>query len=256
MYRVVGWSERYETSESRKRRRLDWVAVPNQWDSRAYLAIVKLPDGAAILGAWMLILEVASRTPERGLLAEDGIALTAEDIAAKVRIPVKVISRALDVLSSPLIGWLESAATPADHAATPADDAATPADHAGVPVLPNSTIPYRTEQNKECRGMPARRHAAAPAYPPEYETWWTTYRVLGSVGGKLPALRAWERLSEEDRAALLERTRAYIARRAAASARGLHIPFAPHGSTFLHQRRWDDAFAADPTAAGEGRRTQ
>lgn len=161
MYRVVGWSERYETSESRKRRRLDWVAVPNQWDSRAYLAIVKLPDGAAILGAWMLILEVASRTPERGLLAEDGIALTAEDIAAKVRIPVKVISRALDVLSSPLIGWLESAATPADHAATPADDAATPADHAGLPVLPNHTLPNHTLPDKTGAARPSPAEVTA-----------------------------------------------------------------------------------------------
>lgn len=110
----------------------------------------------------------------------------------------------------------------------------------------------------EASSPPKRRRApavkVAPVYPPEFETWWGIYRVLGNPGGKLAALRAWQQLPEDDRIALPERTRAYIGRRAGASSRGVHIPFAPHGSTFINGRRWDDVFAADITDTERGKR--
>lgn len=157
-YFIPDWATRYETSESRKRRRLEWVAIPNQWDSRAYIAIAQRRDATAILGAWMLILEVASRMPMRGRLEEDGTPLTAQDIAHKVRVPAQDIARAIAVLSDPAIGWI---AIDPEPAATPADDAATPADHAGLPVLPNHTLPNHTLPDKTGAARPSPAEVTA-----------------------------------------------------------------------------------------------
>jgi len=147
VYRITDWDRRYETSESRKRKRLDWVAVPNRWDSCGYLAIAALPDGPAVFGAWVLILEVASRCDVRGTLAEGGRGLTPEMIAAKVRMPVKTIRRALEVLCSEDIAWIASDNLPLP-AGTPADAAGTPADRAGNLPLHNQTLPNPTGQDR------------------------------------------------------------------------------------------------------------
>lgn len=108
MLTIVDWNERYEKSDTRKCKDMKWVPVPNRWDSIGYLAIMDLPDALAVMGAWMLILEVASRCEHRGILAEAGQPLTPAMIAAKVRAPLKGINRAIDVLSSPAISWISN----------------------------------------------------------------------------------------------------------------------------------------------------
>jgi hypothetical protein len=69
--------------------------------------VIALDDGLAVFGAWNLILQVAGKCKQRGLLTADtGRPLTAQDIAMKTGAPAAVIERALQVLASEEVGWL------------------------------------------------------------------------------------------------------------------------------------------------------
>jgi hypothetical protein len=106
-YRIRDWRQRFETPESRKCKALNWVAVPNKHDGLGYRRLLRTPDGPAIYGAWVAILAVASKCPTRGVLADEAGPLSAADISLKCDFPEELIARALGVLSSAEIGWLE-----------------------------------------------------------------------------------------------------------------------------------------------------
>lgn len=134
VYSITEWSENYENHETRKRKTLFWVLVPNGHDSLGFCEIMENPNGMEIFGAWILILQVASRCQTRGILTNNrGKPYTAQDIAKKTRSDPLKIAAAMKTLVA--VGWIsadeagESADTPASHADTPASvgkvDAAT-----------------------------------------------------------------------------------------------------------------------------------
>jgi hypothetical protein len=102
--RVPNW-ERYEPADSRKCRVMQWVAVPINHDGLGYLELMARPDGVRMIGAWLLILQIAARCPVRGLLITDsGRVLRAREIALKTRASESDISDAIQALMAN--GWL------------------------------------------------------------------------------------------------------------------------------------------------------
>lgn len=106
-YRVRNWESHFENSQSRKYTTVSWVPMPNKHDGKSLRRLMKMPDGLALYGAWVLIVQVASKCPKRGILADDDGPLTAEDIALKCNASEEQIQHALNVLSSQEIGWIE-----------------------------------------------------------------------------------------------------------------------------------------------------
>lgn len=214
---------------------------------------------------WYEMLWLMAGNSRRGYLERQGRPMTPEEIAAAAALPLETVIEAIPKLLADGIPGIEQG-TGIWYSRRMAADAhkaelcsAAGRDGGGSPLLttsPHSLDPEtRTQNPYKPKGRLYRSPIkVAPVYPPEFETWWGIYRVLGNPGGKLAALRAWQQLPEDDRIALPERTRAYIGRRAGASSRGVHIPFAPHGSTFINGRRWDDVFAADITDTERGKR--
>ena len=156
-YSIAEWDSLYENHETRKRKTLFWVLVPNGHDSLGFCEIMERDDGLEVFGAWNLILQIASRCSSRGLLVNNkGRAYSARDIAKKGRTREASIENALGVLVE--IGWLSvegepdkpqatpkpkktragksaaSAATPAASADIAADRAGTSADRAASPA--------------------------------------------------------------------------------------------------------------------------
>jgi len=113
-YRIRDWNGRFETAESRKVKRLNWVAVPNKQDGGGRRHLLKLPDGPALFGAWNALIQVASRCPERGLLMDDIGPLDAHELEVRTDIPAELFDRLFDVLTDPKnrILWLETANLP------------------------------------------------------------------------------------------------------------------------------------------------
>lgn len=134
-FQIKDWGLLYENNRTRGMKRMLWVPVPNKLDGEGYTELVSHPSGAAHLGAWLVILQVASRCDPRGALVRgNGQPHTSESLARMSRLPSQVFDEAIPRLLS--IGWLE---------AIPQDGAEIPQDGAG------STHPTDYEGRKEGR---------------------------------------------------------------------------------------------------------
>jgi len=107
VYRIKNWDELYENNRTRILKVMHWIPVPNKHDGDGYLTLVERKNGAAYLGAWLAILQVASKCQERGtLMRGDGTPHTAESIARITRISADTIEAALEILTNEC-KWLE-----------------------------------------------------------------------------------------------------------------------------------------------------
>lgn len=107
-YTIRNWDDLFENAQSRKCNQLRWVLVRNKHDGKSYRRLIQMPNGPALYAAWVLMLQVASKCPTRGVLADEDGPLDADDLAAKTGCPVELFAEAFEVLSSPRIGWLDS----------------------------------------------------------------------------------------------------------------------------------------------------
>jgi hypothetical protein len=120
-YRIKDWDQHFETTESRRVQHARWVPMPNKQDGKGYRRIAQHKKGVEIFCAWTLMLQIASKMPVRGVLADHDGPLDAEDIAAKTGFPIRIFDLALEFLSDPRVGWLvtdrpnpQSSAEPAE----------------------------------------------------------------------------------------------------------------------------------------------
>ena len=106
IYRVRDWDLHFENNRTRELRRLAWVPVPNKHDGDGYNELIDRRNGAAMLGAWIAIVQVASKCDPRGTLMRDGVnPHTPHSLARKTRLPATCFEAAIPVLMQ--IGWLE-----------------------------------------------------------------------------------------------------------------------------------------------------
>jgi len=130
IFTVKDWDSLFENHASRKLKGLGWVPIPNSHDSIAYCRMMARKDGPEIFAAWILIVQLASRCTDRGILASsDGRAYGPDEMAVKTRGPERIFSLALPYLCQ--VGWMNSEpslAESADVAAESADVAAESAD--------------------------------------------------------------------------------------------------------------------------------
>lgn len=108
LYRITNWGSLFENNRTRELKKLDWVPVPNKHDGDGYALVMEQPDGPALIGAWLAILQVASKCDERGTLMRDTkIPHDPASIARQSRFPRDVIERALAFFSSREMQWLK-----------------------------------------------------------------------------------------------------------------------------------------------------
>jgi len=145
---IANWS-RFEASDSRKCKVMQWVAVPINHSGLGYLEIMAHPDGIRMIGGWLLILQVAAQCPTRGLLvADSGRILGAREIALKTRAPEEDITSCIALLLQN--GWIEEVESSGHHP-----------DAVGTP----SGLQDRTGQDKT--GQDKTRNARAPDPDPD-----------------------------------------------------------------------------------------
>lgn len=105
-YRITNWDKTYENNRSRELKEAAWFPCPNVFDGDGYCYMIDGKDGPAAYAGWILILAVASRCKPRGVLTQTtGQPHTAQTIATKVRVAVRVIEIAIS--RSLHTAWLE-----------------------------------------------------------------------------------------------------------------------------------------------------
>lgn len=94
--KVKNWDMLYENNRSRQIKRHTWFAMPNDFGSETYAAIIDHPDGAAHFGCLVACLMVASSSFPRGsLVRQNGEPHEAKSLARLTRLPESLFSEAL-----------------------------------------------------------------------------------------------------------------------------------------------------------------
>lgn len=146
LYRVRNWDSLFENAQSRKCARLNWVSVPNKHDGAGYRRLISAENGPAMYGVWVLILQVASKCPMRGVLADEDGPFDAEDLSHKTGCSAELFSTTLETLCKPRIHWLEAEQVGDDWQLTP-----TLLPQRPIVSSLNRTEPDRTEPNRKTR---------------------------------------------------------------------------------------------------------
>jgi hypothetical protein len=164
LYKIREWDRHFEVAQTRKVDRMNWVALPVKHDGLGFRRIMAMPDGAAIYGAWVLLLQVAAKCPTRGVLADENGPLDIDDLEMKTGCASKVFSAALKVLTSNRIGWILVAEYQQDGSQLPLQDRTDKTDITGQD---NTDL---TSPKGDC--------------PPELSAWidwWNGLKLLGLV---------------------------------------------------------------------------
>ncbi len=107
LYSIRNWDQRYENNRSRKIKNIEWVMVPNDLNSEGYIEIMSHDNGMAIYSCWIILLSVASKCKQRGILRRsNGKPHDPASLAQLSRTKVPDWCAALQFLAH--LGWLDS----------------------------------------------------------------------------------------------------------------------------------------------------
>lgn len=105
LFLVHEWNKHFENNRTRELVYLDWVPIPNKMDGDGYTQLMDHQDGMEHFGAWVLIVEVASKCDPRGILLRGGnIPHDHRSLARVTRGSLRVFEAAIPRLLE--IGWL------------------------------------------------------------------------------------------------------------------------------------------------------
>lgn len=97
-YRIKNWNKHYENNRTRELKTMQWVPIPNKLDDNGYTILMENENGAALFGAWIACVEIASRCEPRGTLLQDpDDPHTFASIARISRMPKELIEKMFDV---------------------------------------------------------------------------------------------------------------------------------------------------------------
>jgi hypothetical protein len=86
---------------------LAWVAVKTKHDGKGFRRLMMHDHGQAIYCAFLLMVQVAAKCTNHGILADEDGPLSYEDLEVKTGCPTKVFREATDVLSGKGIEWVQ-----------------------------------------------------------------------------------------------------------------------------------------------------
>jgi hypothetical protein len=134
LLRIVDWSVHYENNRTRDLKRMEWVPIPNKMDGDGYTALMEHPNGCTHLGAWLALVQIASKCKVRGtLIRDDGSPHDARSLSRISRIPAPIFEEAIPRFINDL-HWLEG--IPQEGAGMSQAPAGIPQEGAGMSQAP------------------------------------------------------------------------------------------------------------------------
>ncbi len=93
-FRIVEWESKFESDST------EFVRLPIMFDDESYQRLMQLKDGASVFGCFVLTLEVAAISEQRGTF-------TRPQVLTHSLVDPVAIENAIEVLSSPEFNWIE-----------------------------------------------------------------------------------------------------------------------------------------------------
>lgn len=162
LLKIRDWEHHFENNRTRELKSLGWVPLPNRQDGDGYTELLDHKDGASHYGAWVAIVQVASRCDPRGTLLRDAKKPhDATSLSRMTRFPKQIVQSAIERLIS--IGWLEAVETEAD---TAKEDSIGSQDDAVIPHLPAVAPQDAALNGREGNGIERREKKGTEAASP------------------------------------------------------------------------------------------
>lgn len=183
-YSVTKWDEFFENNRTKGMVQMRWVPIPNKHDGEGFTDLIGRPNGMALYGAWILILQVASKCDKRGVLMKsNGAPHTAASIARQSRGNEKAIEQALPVLVE--IGWLECKECNVNSDEGLSNPAVCPQSSGSLPA----PIPHVADEGREGKGIEGKEgkedSANAPCHASDFKKAWN------ELPPPFPKVRDW-----------------------------------------------------------------
>jgi hypothetical protein len=107
--RVKDWDTYFERAQTRRiDGPLSWVAIPTKQDGLKFSRLLARQNGLQCLGAFILLVEIGAKCVTRGVFLGSGCTpLTVRDFSRITGVAVREFTKALEVLTSNEIGWIE-----------------------------------------------------------------------------------------------------------------------------------------------------
>lgn len=180
LYQINGWRDLYETNETRKLKSLLWVKVPNKMDGLSFKLLAKRPDACEIFSAWILMLQIASKSDPRGDLAHNGIPLSPGEMGEITGFPGEIFVKALEFLSSKKMGWI-SVISP--HPETPGENPDAPGKSPATPPVEEGRE-WNGREEKGMEGKETRAQGISEIAKAAYDAYPDTAKKDGRPTGK------------------------------------------------------------------------
>jgi hypothetical protein len=107
LYVVPNWDRDFENSKSKCTENCTFVCIGNHFDGKKIRRLARHEHGQQLHGAFLEIVQVASKCPWRGVLLDADGPIGARDLADKTLFPEEGFTLAFEELCKPFIGLLE-----------------------------------------------------------------------------------------------------------------------------------------------------
>lgn len=244
---ITAWATTFETAESRKKiRAMQWFACPSGCESNGFLTLAGLgAEGAQALGIFMALCQGYSgkfkvENRDGCFKKTAGKAMSLGEIAALIRMDKALVIKAVELLSSEDVGWLEWV------------DLTSSDPHPDAIRMPSGVHPdYST--GEESTGEDKTVHDTGnsprgdsgdllsgmmPVKADHFDMFW---EIMPTKKGKGAAMKAFREASKKHPPDfIIRRTAFYIADEQAKYRRD-PAKYSPlHPATWLNQGRFDD----------------
>ena len=232
MIRIKHWNETFENADTRKRQRLGWFLCPTGTDSAGYLELMSHGErGIRAFAVFTAICQWSATCLPlvRGSCARsDGRPMSARQIATVIRMPENIVSDALELLSSPDVGWIMRENT---------DVLSSQHKSAGsMPVpcqSPAGSMPQGEGEGEGKGEVPKSFDRQKKQGDPEFDQFWNIYPHKTA---KKRALKAWQTALKETDAQTIIRAAEEFAR----ASKGKELQYIKHPATWLNDGSWED----------------
>jgi hypothetical protein len=146
-YQIRNWEQHFENHDTRKLRHLYWVPLPVKHDGKGYRQVMRA--GPEIYAAWIVLVQIAAKCPERGVLADTDGPLSFEDVSIKTDVPLETLEKAVPILIR--VGWLEKTG----------ESPGVSGDSPGIARLQDRTGNYIPSAKKPAEGQTGTNNAPA-----------------------------------------------------------------------------------------------
>jgi len=225
-YFIIDWDKNFEIAESRRNKKNKWIPLPNKMDGLAYKRITQNPKRHEIFTCWILLIQLASKMPTRGILENELGVLDFDDMELITGFPAKTFQIAIEFLESPKIQWIGRSG----HTQQNAGHTTTTVQYSTVQ---NSTVQNSTEQNNS-------------VFLKKFDLFWEAYPARnGKKVGKKSAFEIFNKQNIEDLDRIIQNARNY----------GINNDFAKDPERFLKNEFWKDWDSPQTKGATNGQKS-